>query len=120
MPASFPAIVTVTVGVLATASAGFAVDLSLSVDGMPAEYLEDDYTCADGRAFTVTYVNADPVFLAILPTTDDQELVFVRSLSGSGSRYVANGFEWWIKGGEATLTNRMGDPDKPGIVCTTP
>ena len=62
MPAAFPAIVTATVGILATASAGLAVDLSLSVDGTPAEYLEDDYICADGRAFTVTYVNADPVF----------------------------------------------------------
>ena len=119
MSATLPAIAAV-VGLVAAASAGRALELSLTVDGMPAERLETDYTCADGRAFTVTYVNADPVFLALLPATEDRELVFVRSLSGSGSRYVANGYEWWIKGGEATLTNRMGDPDTPGIVCAAP
>lgn len=64
----------------------------------------------------VTYVNAAPNFLAIVPI-EGQNLVFVTVLSASGAKYAAGEYEWWNKGAEATLTN-LTTPDAEPTICT--
>ena len=75
-----------------------------------------EYTCDDDTALQVTYVNAAPNFLAILPI-EGQKLVFVTQLSGSGARYVVGEYVWWTKGPEATLTS-VAAPDAKPLTCT--
>lgn len=62
------------------------------------------YECDDGTSRDVQYINAAPNFLAVL-SIDGQNLMFVTVLSASGARYAAGEYEWWTRGGEATLTN---------------
>lgn len=64
----------------------------------------------------VTYVNAAPNFLAVVPL-QDHRLVFVNVLAASGAKYVAGEYEWWTKGGEATLTN-LTTPEAEPLRCT--
>jgi membrane-bound inhibitor of C-type lysozyme len=75
-----------------------------------------EYNCGQEAALTVTYVNAAPNFLAVVPI-DGRNLVFVTVLSGSGARYAAGEYEWWTKGSEATLSN-LTTPDAEPITCT--
>lgn len=66
------------------------------------------YVCAeDGTSpLTVQYINAGENSLAMIPVGDSPR-IFVNVISGSGARYVAGEFEWWVKGDGATLTNQM-------------
>lgn len=68
------------------------------------------------EVLNVTYVNAAPNFLAIVPI-QGQNLVFVTVLSGSGAKYVAGEYEWWTKGPDVTLTN-LTTPDAAPTACT--
>ncbi len=73
------------------------------------------YDCGLSEPLVVDYVNAAPNFLAIVPV-DGQKLVFVTVLSGSGAKYAAGEYEWWSKGGEATLSN-LTTPDAEPLSC---
>lgn len=63
----------------------------------------------------VVFINAKPNFLAIVPV-GPQSMVFVNVMSASGAKYVAGQYEFWTKGGEATLTDLQADPQS--VSCT--
>ena len=88
-------------------AAAAAVDVSaqvvLSLEG-DFERNVVRYECEGLEPFTVDYINAQPNFLAILPV-ENQKLVFVSTIAGSGVRYVSGQYEWWTKGSDATLTD---------------
>ncbi len=77
------------------------------------------YDCGSGGRLAVTYVNADPNFLAIVPLPDQpQPTVFVSVLSGSGARYAAGKYVWWTNGNSASLYDTtMGDNAAPTLAC---
>ncbi|WP_028226200.1 MliC family protein [Paraburkholderia ferrariae] len=61
------------------------------------------YTCADGKTFKVTYLNAkNGQSFAILPVAG-QSLLFVSTIAASGVRYQADRYTWWTKGPRADL-----------------
>lgn len=76
------------------------------------------YQCDEGQALSVQYINAAPNFLAILPV-EGHNHIFAAALSASGARYVSGPFEWWSKGGEATLRDlTQGEDAAPLAQCT--
>ena len=91
----------------APAQAAPALSLPLGED---AEVVPARYICDDGGTIAVQYVNAGPNRLALL-RLDGEERLFVNVISASGARYVAGEYEWWIKGGQASLRNAMRDGD---------
>lgn len=64
------------------------------------------YSCGDGEAFSVQYVNAGANALAIFPI-DGEDRIFVNVVSASGARYASGAYVWWTKGDTATLENEM-------------
>lgn len=61
------------------------------------------YTCADGKTFKVTYLNAkNGQSFAIVPV-GGQSLLFVSTIAASGVRYQADRYTWWTKGPRADL-----------------
>ncbi|WP_415914155.1 MliC family protein [Paraburkholderia sp. J12] len=61
------------------------------------------YTCADGKTFKVTYLNAkNGQSFAIVPVAG-QSLLFVSTIAASGVRYQADRYTWWTKGPRADL-----------------
>lgn len=78
------------------------------------------YDCAAGGGLKVTYINADPNFLAIVPVKGQpQDLVFASVISGSGARYAAGKYIWWSKGNNANLfDSTLGDNAPPVMSCT--
>lgn len=77
------------------------------------------YDCATGGQLKVTYINADPNFLAIVPVSGQaQELIFASVISGSGARYAAGKYVWWSKGDSANLfDSTLGDNAPPLMSC---
>jgi len=74
------------------------------------------YTCRGLPRIKVEYINAGPNALAVVPVSGET-LVFASVLSGSGARYAARSYIWWIKGGTAELYDqRQGDGAKP-LTC---
>ncbi|WP_281827174.1 MliC family protein [Jannaschia rubra] len=96
-------IVAATLLALPAAAQEVAVTLPL---GPGAEVIAARYACEDGRDVPVQYVNAGANALALV-TLDEEVLVFAGVVSGSGSRYVSGGREWWIKGDTATFTDQF-------------
>ena len=77
-----------------------------------------NYLCEDDTALSVSYINAAPNFLAIVPV-DGEALVFASTISASGARYVSGPYEWWSHQGEATLRDLTQDEDaEPIAACT--
>ncbi|WP_164730610.1 MliC family protein [Pelagibacterium montanilacus] len=76
-----------------------------------------EYECEDSEeTFSVTYINAHPDFLAIVPV-EDQPRIFVAVIAASGVRYVSGEYEWWTQGNDATLADvRAGEDAKP-LTC---
>jgi membrane-bound inhibitor of C-type lysozyme len=77
------------------------------------------YDCGSAGGLTVTYVNADPNFLAIVPVPkQSQQMVFASVIAGSGSRYAAGKYIWWTKGSSASLYDiTLGDNAPPILTC---
>lgn len=77
-----------------------------------------DYTCDDGRTFSVQYLNKGDNHLAVVPVSDRASLVFSNVLSASGAKYAAGQYVWWTKGEEATLYKdwKGGEP-ADGVSC---
>jgi membrane-bound inhibitor of C-type lysozyme len=98
-------------------------NVTLSLGGT-AEKKSVIYDCESHAPLTVTYINAAPNFLAIVPITDDEtgltdDMVFVSVLTASGARYEAGSFVWWNKGTGATLHDqREGLDAAPLLECT--
>lgn len=92
------------------AYAGAGVTLPLA--GGDATIQSARYSCDGGQPFAVQYVNVGPNNLALL-TLDEQDIVFVNVISGSGARYSAGSMEFWTKGETATFTDAMKDDGAP-------
>lgn len=77
------------------------------------------YDCGPAGRLAVTYINADPNFLALVPVPKQpQPLVFASVISGSGARYAAGKYIWWTKGNSASLYDTtMGDNASPILTC---
>lgn len=78
-----------------------------------------NYDCGSVGKLAVTYINADPNFLALVPVPQQpQPLVFTSVISGSGARYAAGKYVWWTKGNSASLYDTtLGENAPPTMTC---
>jgi membrane-bound inhibitor of C-type lysozyme len=78
------------------------------------------YDCAAEAPLVVTYINAAPNFLALVPVADQTEtMVFAAVVSGSGVRYAAGQWVWWNKGIDGSLYDTtLGEDAEPVLTCT--
>lgn len=83
------------------------------------ERTQTTYDCGSAGQLAVTYINADPNFLAILPVPKQaQPIVFTSVIAGSGARYAAGKYVWWTKGNSASLYDvTLGDNAPPILTC---
>jgi membrane-bound inhibitor of C-type lysozyme len=100
-----------------------AVETSIEITlGTQGDFERRDvrYECSEGDPFTVTYINAAPNFLALVPIADEPELqVFASVISASGARYASGQWVWWTKGAEATLYDEtLGEDAGPVLTCS--
>jgi membrane-bound inhibitor of C-type lysozyme len=77
-----------------------------------------NYLCEDDSALSVSYINAAPNFLAVVPV-EGEALVFASTISASGARYVSGPYEWWSHQGEATLRDLTQDEGADPIATCT-
>ncbi len=75
------------------------------------------YSC-DGHdePLTVEYINAHPIFLAIVPV-EGESLIFVNVVSASGARYASGQYVWWTRGNDAELHDEMAGEDAEPMSC---
>ena len=52
------------------------------------------YLCDNNKTIDVKYIRKDNNSLAVLPVADGNELIFVQTLSGSGSIFSSNEYTW--------------------------
>lgn len=77
------------------------------------------YDCAGGEQFDVTYINAAPNFLALVPVAGESEpLIFVAVMAASGVRYAAGHWLWWTQQSDASLYDvTLGEDAEPVLTC---
>ena len=76
------------------------------------------FTCTVDDPISVSYINAAPNFLAMVPI-EGATLIMSGVESASGSKYVAGRWVWWVKGAEARLYDlTQGEAAEPVNVCT--
>lgn len=93
-----------------------SMQLVLKLDGN-AQRDVVTYQCDSiDEPLTVEYVNAHPIFLAIVPI-EGESLVFVNVIAASGARYASGQYIWWTKGNDAELYDEMAEDDAEPIVC---
>ncbi|MGN6551754.1 MAG: MliC family protein [Pararhizobium sp.] len=105
------AVVSATLAVAAAGAAG-AAEAPITIKGGVRDTVS--YTCDDGRAFSVVYVNGSPDALALVPI-DGVPRIFVNVISGSGARYASGTFIWWTKGRSASLYDVTRGSDAPPV-----
>jgi len=98
------------------AMAAHSDDLTIPVPATDVQQIRVSYTCENKAPMTVTYVNAGPNSLAVVPI-EGQLLVFASVISGSGARYAAGPYVWWSHQGEATLNDVRNSQDVKPITC---
>lgn len=97
-----------------------ALDASMQLvftlpDGAQREVVT--YQCEGQEApLTVTYINAHPNFLALVPV-DGETRVFANVIAASGARYAAGEYVWWSRGNDAALYDETQDGDAPLFEC---
>ena len=109
-------------GLLAPATAQ-AAETSLQIElGTQSDFQRRvmQYDCSAGEPFSVTYINAAPNFLALVPIDGEPEpLLFAAVVAASGARYAANQWVWWTKGADASLYDAtLGDDAEPVLTCS--
>lgn len=79
------------------------------------------YTCADGKTFKVSYLNATNGQSFALVPVDGRKLLLVGVVAASGVRYVGDRYAWWTKGPGGDLYDTMADPNSKPVVagCAT-
>lgn len=77
------------------------------------------YDCGTAEPVTVSYINAAPNFLALVPVEGEtEELVFAATLAASGVRYASGQWVWWTKGVDASLYDiTLGEDAEPVLTC---
>lgn len=78
------------------------------------------YDCATETPVTVTYINAAPNFLALVPVAEEpEELVFASVIAASGVRYVSGKWAWWTRGSDASLYDTtLGEDAEAVLTCS--
>ena len=78
------------------------------------------YDCGTDTPLSVTYLNAAPNFLAIVPVEAEAEpLVFASVIAASGARYAAGQWTWWTRGPDAELLDAtLGEDADPVLTCS--
>lgn len=78
------------------------------------------YDCGTETPLSVTYLNAAPNFLALVPVADEPDpLLFAAVMSASGARYAAGQWIWWNKGVDASLYDAtLGEDAEAVLTCT--
>jgi len=78
------------------------------------------YDCATDAPLAVTYINAAPNFLAIVPVAEQPEpLIFTAVISASGVRYASGQWIWWTKGADASLYDAtLGEDAEAVLTCS--
>jgi membrane-bound inhibitor of C-type lysozyme len=104
-------------------TAAQAVETSLQIELSAQSDFERrvmQYDCSAGEPFSVTYINAAPNFLAVVPIESEPEpLVFAAVVAASGARYAAGQWAWWTKGAEASLYDvTLGEDAAPVLTCS--
>lgn len=79
------------------------------------------YTCASGKTFKVTYLNAANGQSFALVPVEGRKLLFVGVIAASGVKYVADRYTWWTKGPGADLYDTMSDESPKPVLsgCAT-
>jgi len=79
------------------------------------------YTCAGGKTFRVTYLNAANGQRFALVPVDARTLLFVSTVAASGVRYQAQRYTWWTRGPRADLYDAAAGEGAPPLVagCAT-
>lgn len=79
-----------------------------------------NYTCADGQTLQASYPDHDTAVIKLKGKTHHLQSV----KSGSGARYIGDGWQWWTKGmhnGElAPLSARETLATAPALQCHAP
>lgn len=117
---------TILAAVLATMllpGAAIAAQTSLQIElnaGRDFERHVMTYDCATETPITVTYINAAPNFLALVPIAEEpEELVFASVIAASGVRYVSGKWVWWTRGAEASLYDTtLGEDAEAVLTCS--
>ncbi|WP_321840310.1 MliC family protein [Paraburkholderia bannensis] len=118
------------VGVLAAIAAPSApVAQAASANGGPLDIRDIhvqsrhtfSYTCADGKTFKVSYLNAANGQSFALVPVEGRKLLLVGVVAASGVKYVGDRYAWWTKGPGGDLYDTMADPNSKPIVagCAT-
>ena len=99
------------------AQTGLELTLGTSGDFERRQYT---YDCGADEPLSVTYLNAAPNFLAVVPIEgEDEPLVFVSVISASGARYAAAQWVWWTRGSEASLYDEaLGEDAEAVLTCS--
>jgi len=87
--------------------------LTLSLGG-DAEQHTVQYDCGEFGQISISYINAAPNFLALVPY-EGSTLIFSAVMAASGVRYASGNYEWWTKGTEATFTDLTAAKDAPPL-----
>lgn len=75
------------------------------------------YQCeGQDEAMTVSYINARPNFLALVPIAGET-VVFANVIAASGARYAAGHYVWWSQGNDAQLRDEMDEDGPPLLDC---
>ncbi|WP_332686485.1 MliC family protein [Devosia sp.] len=116
-------IVTVVAALLLLSVPAGAAQSSLQIElgtGGDFERRMVTYDCAAEAPLVVTYLNAAPNFLALVPVAGEvEELVFAAVISASGVRYAAGQWIWWSQGVDASLYDAtLGEDAEAVLTCT--
>jgi len=78
------------------------------------------YDCGAAEPVSVSYINAAPNFLALVPIAEEPDhLVFASVIAASGVRYVSGQWVWWTKGADASLYDvTLGEDADPVLTCS--
>ena len=118
-----PLLATLLAAALLAPTAAHAIETSIEIEiGTDSDFERRNvlYDCSDGEPFDVTYINAAPNFLALVPIADEPELhVFASVVSASGARYASGQYVWWSKGADAELYDvTLGEDAAAVLTCS--
>lgn len=97
-----------------------SLQLSITTQSGEFEQRVTRYDCGTETPVQVSYINAAPNFLAVVPVADEPEpVIFAAVLSASGARYAAGKWVWWTKGPDASLyDSTLAEDAEPVLTCS--
>jgi len=88
-----------------------------AVASVPTMTIKHNYRCESGQMIVASYINKDSATIEYQTKIYNLQI----AVSGSGSRYIGDGFVWWIKGLEGGLFQHWPDGSTGERIelCTT-